>query len=330
MTDYTKSTGSSGTMLIRDTGTKIQFWLKAGSQTYNHQLPWGWTVNGVTDNTNLFDFQAGGDWQKLREWTVSTSQTVTFRLFDTGTAGLGGPTTFSKAISRATVPPAPTTPVLSQITGSSIFANSDSNGNGGSSLTRVQFGYGTSTAGPSLYKDGNLSNGTVTLTGLAQGTTYYVWCRVQNALGWSAWSGRSSAKTLATPAAPGAVSLSGATQTSVVATFSDNQTGGAPITARQIGYGTSSSAPTDTATYSGPTTITGLQPATTYYFWARCQNSVGWGPWTATPTAGKTIAGARYKVGAVWKDAVPYVRVAGVWKLARPWAKVSGVWRESR
>ncbi len=105
MVDYNKSTGSSGTMRIRDTGTTVEFWLNAGnSTTFNHDLPWGYTINGVTSNNRTFDYSAGDGWQRLGAWGVTTSQTVTFRLGDTGTSGFGGPTTHSVTINRAKVP----------------------------------------------------------------------------------------------------------------------------------------------------------------------------------------------------------------------------------
>ena len=60
MTDYTKATGSTGTMMIRDTGTDVEFWLKAGNNTYKYQLPWQYTVNGVNSGPLQFRFVSGG------------------------------------------------------------------------------------------------------------------------------------------------------------------------------------------------------------------------------------------------------------------------------
>src|SRR4051812_13465365 len=115
MTDYTKSTGSSGTMMIRDTGSTVEFWLKAGASTWAADMDYGWTVNGST-GTDQYNFVSGGSWQKLRSFSVSTDQTVTFRLFATGTSGLGGPTTFSVSIERASAPNAPSVPRFSGLT----------------------------------------------------------------------------------------------------------------------------------------------------------------------------------------------------------------------
>ena len=79
---------------------------------------------------------------------------------------------------------------------------------------------------------------------------------------------------------PSIVTLSNITSTSVHATFTDG-TGGAPITSRSIGYGTSSTSVHNTIASDRSTDITGLTPGTVYYFWAQTTNvagSSGWGP----------------------------------------------------
>jgi hypothetical protein len=324
MTDYTKATGASGTMMIRDTGTSVEFWLKAGSATYNHQLPWGYGVNGVTDKTNSFNFVAGGNWQKLAGWGVSTNQTVTFYLLATGTSGLGGPTTFSVNISRAKVPNAPTTPVISQISATSVFATFSDGANNGAAINQRQLAYSTVPTGGQVYPD---SDGSTLISGLTSGVTYYFWARTHNAIGWSPWSARSSATTLKVPAAPSPVTLSGLTQTTIHATFTDNSNGGSTILERRVGYGTSSSAPQSYISGNN-VNITGLTPGIIYYFWSQSRNVVGWSPLSVVRST-LSLAGARVNVSGVWKPAIPYIRDAGVWKVARPWGRVAGVWKET-
>lgn len=322
MVDYTKSTGSSGTMMIRDTGSLVEFWIKAGSATFAYQMPWGYTVNGTTDNTNEFRFESGGAWQKIRSWTVTTDQTVTFRLYDTGTSGLGGPTTLSAAIARATIPDPPSKPVISNIGSTTATVTYTDGNNGGDAIDARQVGYGTSSTSPTTTISSDRNDN---LSGLTPKTTYYVWARTHNSKGWSAWSTRASFVTLDVPAAPSAPAISAITQTSVYADHTNNATGGATITNFQYGYSLTDSTPTTSFTQDQHT-ITGLSPGKTYYFSARVKNSQGWSAWS-TRTPAKTIAGARVKVGATWKDAVPYVKVAGVWRLARPYIKQTGVWR---
>lgn len=325
MTDYTKSTGATGTMMIRDTGTTVEFWLKAGSGTFNYDLPWAYVVNGTTSTWREFRFEEGGAWQRLGSWNVTYSQTVTFKLGDTGTVGLGGPTTFNQAISRATVPASPSTPSLSSVTATSVAVTFSDGANGGAAIDSRQIGYGTDGTTPSSTIS---SDGSDTVSGLTPGTTYYFWARTHNSKGYSAWSARAQATTLRIPNAPNAPIISNIGPTSVVASWTPNWDGGAPITGYEIGYSTSSTPPGSGTPATSPVTISGLTPGTTYYIWVRASNVVGWSPWSATSTA-MTIAGVRIRVGGVWRIAIPYVRQGGVWRLARPWVRSAGVWKET-
>lgn len=232
MTDYTKVSG--GTLMIRDTGSTVQFRFKARDNgDWENGLDFSWTANGSTSHRTI-NYPTGADWYNLGSRSISSTQTVTFRLLtNSSKSGIGGPTSFSVAIKRGTVPKATTKPVLSKIT-------------------------------------------TTTLT----------------------------------------------------ATFSANSNGGNTIVGYQITYGTSPDGGTHTISSDRSTAIADLTPGTTYYFWARAQNILGWGPWSSRASA-NTIAGAYVKVGTVWKRAVPYVRVAGVWKIAIPYIRSGGVWKQT-
>lgn len=326
MTDYTKSTGSSGTMMIRDTGTYVEFWVTANnSTTYAYQMPWAYVINGVTSGWKEYRYEKGSGYEKVGSWNVTTSQTVTFKLGDTGTSGLGGPTTFSVAINRAKPPNPPSIVTLSSITSNSVYGTFSDGANNGAAIDTRVIGYGTSST--SVQKE-VVSDRSTTITGLLPGTTYYFWARTHNAKGWSAWGPRSSTKTLNVPSAPSAPVISGVTPTSAVISWSPPANNGAAIVEYQVGYGTSSTGPSTTVSATAsPKTISGLAPGTRYYFWVRARNSVGWGAWSAA-SSNQTIAGARIQVGGVWKIAVPYVKVNGVWKLARPWARSAGVWKQ--
>lgn len=323
MTDWTKSTGSSGTMMIRDTGTTVEFWLKAGSSTYAYNMPWGYTINGGTNNSQTFRFESGGAWQRLGSWNITYNQTVNFHIGSTGTSGLGGPTDFSHAISRATAPSPPYPPNLTVNSDTIITATFSDGPDGGSPINIRLIEYGTDPNAPQS------QNAPGPIGGLTPGTTYYFWAITHNAVGWSSRSGRSQATTLRVPDAPSSPVMSDITQLTMIANYSPNGDGGASISSYEVCYGTDPVTPQVVVTASPGTTISNLLPGTTYYFWARVGNSVGWSPWSARSTA-RTIAGARIKVGSVWKEAVPYVRDGGVWKVARPWGRVAGVWKESR
>lgn len=327
MTDYTKTTGSTGKMMIRDTGTDVEFWFKAGySSDWWNGMPFNWTANGSTISKKI-NYPTGADWYKVGEVRVTESQTVTFRLTDgSSSSGIGGPTSFPQAIKRDTIPAKPSTPVISNITATSVHVTFSDGANGGDAIDARQIGYGTSSTSVQTTVSSDKST---TITGLSQGTTYYFWARTHNSEGWSAWSGRASAKTLTGPGAPSAPLLSSVRATSVDVAFSaPSDTGGSTITGYQIGYGTSSSTPASTVSATSPQVVSGLNPGTVYYFWVRARNSVGWGAWSASRSV-RTVAGAYIRVGAEMKLAVPYVKVGGVWKIAEPWIRNVGVWKRT-
>jgi hypothetical protein len=130
------------------------------------------------------------------------------------------------------------------------------------------------------------------------------------------------------PPAPSSVKFYGITATSITYQFSSNGNGGLPILEWQIGYGTHPSKPQRSIKSSGTTTITGLQPATTYHVWARGRNKLGWGPYSVH-RAERTAAGAWVKIGTVWKEAVPMMRIKGKWVFVEPWVRSGGKWHKT-
>lgn len=327
MTDWTKSTGSTGTMLIRDTGDVVEFWFQAGySSDWYNDLQFSYTVDGDTTNKSI-DYPTGADWKKVGSDTATYNQTVTFKLLTaTGIGGMGGPTTFSHSVSRDTVPGAPSVPRISGIKANSVVVSFSDGSTGGDNIDARQIRYDNNSdaSSPTVVS----SDGSTTISGLAANTTYYFWARTHNSVGWGPWSGRASAKTQAVPSAPSAPLLSSITATSVDVSWTDNSNGGSTITAHQIGWGTSSSAPTSQVAASSPQVVTGLTPGTTYYIFVRAQNSVGWSAWSK-PTSMRTVAGAYILVGTTWKLAVAYVKVGSVWKLAETWTRSAGVWKRT-
>lgn len=130
------------------------------------------------------------------------------------------------------------------------------------------------------------------------------------------------------PPAPDPIGFYDTTPTSIVYRFRSQGNGGLKILEWQIGYGTNPSKIQKNIKSNGTTTVTGLKPATWYYFWARGRNSKGWGPWSVR-MARRTDAGARVKLGSSWKEAIPMVKYNGKWVVAEAWVKSGGVWKKA-
>jgi hypothetical protein len=113
--------------------------------------------------------------------------------------------------------------------------------------------------------------------GLDNRYTWYFWGRGHNAVGWSNWSARASAIPFRVPDPPSAVALSGVTNVGVHTVFSGGWDGGTPVREWQLAYGTDPNAPTIFVPSSGTLDLSTLTEKTTYYFWARGRNDIGWG-----------------------------------------------------
>lgn len=287
----------------------------------------GWPISGA-DNDKDHPFDSGTT-------RVHHSATGLGSIKFTGTAFWDTPSNFTSSIALAvslpTIPrlsTAPGTPTITVDSSTQVHV-AFTDGGGGAPIDSRQIGYGTngSTQSTIIAAD---SDGSTIITGLTPGTTYYFWARTHNVAGFSPWSLRASNATPTVPVAPSAPTISSITQVSAAVSWIANGDGGRAITGYEIGIGLTSAGPTLTSpvTPASPTTVGGLSPGKTYYWWVRAENSVGWSAWSAM-TVAASIAGARIKVGSVWKQAVPYVRTGGTWKLARPWSSIAGVWKET-
>lgn len=329
MVDYDKSTGSVGTMRIRDLDGVISFWLHAANTTtWNAALPYSWTVNG-SSGSSTYNYPRNGGWRMLRSWTVSTNQRVTFSIGNTGTSGFGGPTSHSVTITRVVVPAAPSVPTIDQITGTSARATFNDPGNtGGAPITSRRVGWSTSSSGnPTGTRTGNSPN---IFTGLSPGTTYYVRASVRNSAGWSNWSGARAMTTQRVPGRPSAPVASNILADRATLTFSDpSDTGSTAITSRQIGYATTNADPTVSSnifTGTSPRVIAGLDPGKTYWFATRARNTIGWGPWS-TRRQVQTEFALRVRYQGQWRYAIPYVRHSGTWRKTTPHVRQGTQWR---
>lgn len=180
-------------MMIRDTGSTVEFWINSGnSTTFDNELPWAYIVNGVTSSWQSFRYNANAGWQRLGAWNVTSNQTVTFKLNSTGTAGLGGPTTFSIGIVRSSIPRAPANPTLSKIGLDVVTVSWSAPNNGGSAILGYELGYGLSSTTGQFWA---YPTSPYVVKNLTMNTVYYFWVRARNANGWGPWSPSSSAKT---------------------------------------------------------------------------------------------------------------------------------------
>ena len=127
------------------------------------------------------------------------------------------------------------------------------------------------------------------------------------------------------PAAPTPVGVDQNGHTDLRYRFSGNSDGGSPIREWQIGYGRDPRNVQYLVGSGGTSTIGGLSIGTTWYFWSRGRNDVGWGPWSAR-SDGRTLSSGRVKVAGVWREMVLYVKVSGAWREAILYEKKAGVW----
>lgn len=327
MTDFTKYIGGSTTLMIRDTGGWVEFWVQTGPSTWNNDQQYSFGANGSGSGIRKFRMVRGGGWQFVDSVWVGYDQDVSFTLYG---AGLGFPTdTIYAHIQRSTPPQPPSLRSATPISSSAIQIVFWDGPNGGSPITARQIGWGSSSGGPTYtaYSDGDDP-----ITGFSPGQRVYFWARTQNAIGWSGWSNRLEATTWQVPPPPTAPTFYNVTQRSVGVSFPFTvRAGNAPNLEKEFRY---SKDPTG-AVILGTVTVDetteyvyNLDPGQTYYFWGRSRNSVGWGPWSSAYRL-DLLAGARVLVGGTWKRAVPYVKSAGVWKVAEPWIRDTGVWKRT-
>lgn len=305
------STTASGASLTGSTGTGTynSGWPISGSgPNRDHVIKSGSTVVHHNDSTGAGNIRFVGSafWDTPSNFTSSMNTTVTLPTIPRDSS-------------------APSTPVISSITSTSVVATFH-DGTGGAEIDGRQLAYSTS---PTTKTTIISSDGSTLISGLTPGTQYYFWARTHNAAGYSAWSGRATATTLGSPSPPTAPLVTNVAQTTADVSWDPPASNGSPITGYEVGYALTDVDPTTSMAATSPKTITGLSPATTYYIRVRAQNAVGWSAWSAS-TVITTLPGSHVRVAGTWKNAIVFVKVSGTWKRAVPWVKVSGVWKKAR
>lgn len=198
MVDYDKSTGTSGTLRIRDLGGTVEFWVNSGqTASWDGDVLFSWSGAGGSGSSNGYAYP-GNTWRRVGLVNVVNSGTVYFSMGATGSGGLGGPTSHSAYINRATVPPAPTRPVFSEIKHESVKVQFSSTGTGGAAIIEWQLRFGPDGSAIMSAQNWNItSSGTSIVTGLKPGSYYAAWARGRNSRGWGPWSQGASFFTLA-------------------------------------------------------------------------------------------------------------------------------------
>ena len=279
----------------------------------NSQINLSWTSGGDPTAAFLISYQAGASapancssGTSIASSAISgTSHSVT---------GLGLLTQYSFRVCSVN---RDDTPVISSgiTAGATTFSgvpgafsiSSATNGNtqsvvtwgAASGATSYTVTYGTS-SGSYGTTVSTVATSPTTITGLSNGTTYYIMVTAVNASG----STNASAQVTATPAGPpGAFSISSATNGNTQSVVTWGAASGA--TSYTVKYGTSSGSYGTTVSTgaTSPTTITGLSNGTTYYIMVTALNASGLTNASADLTA--TPAGVADPWAAISTTALP-------------------------
>ena len=195
-----------------------------------------------------------------------------------------------------TAPGTPTglvvTPGLSQATLSWTAPTDD----GGATISDYVVEQSTDDAIWSVFSDGTSAATTATVSGIANGTTYYFRVSAKNSAGTSSPTSSVSSNVGAPPGAPTSLTGTGTSRTAATLSWSaPTNTGGAPISDYVIEEstdGVSWSTVDDGVSASTSESLTGLVSGTTYFFRVSAKNSEGVGgsestnkEWLLVPSA---------------------------------------------
>lgn len=203
MVDYTRGTGSGGTMLIRDLGWEVQFHLKSGQSSSWVGSP-GFGTNAYTDGAwrglpNLKNI-SGNPWVHLGSHNATYTQDVCFHIDASGTQGYGGPTDFWQRVDRA--PAAGPPGKVPWVSATNIGHTSATLNWGAADLnngafefyqlqtsSQPQSGYGDFVSGGIFHDTGSTTGGyTWNHTNMQQNVLWYSHVRVKTNQGWGQWS----------------------------------------------------------------------------------------------------------------------------------------------
>jgi titin len=237
----------------------------------------------ITDYEVEYSTNGGSTWFSFINGTsAATSASITsltngtsytFRVSAVNSVGVGVASVWSTSVAPRTVPTAPTN--LAIVAGAgSITASWTAASSGGSTITDFIVEYSTDGNLWTTFNDGLSTSTSTTITGLTNGTAYYVRVSAVNVAGEStAVVSGSTATPKTTPSAPSISAITADNQSLSVA-FTAGATGGSAITSYQYSINGGSTWTTASGA-SSPIVISSLTNGTQYQVALRAVNVVG-------------------------------------------------------
>lgn len=250
---------------------------------------WAINVNTASSGTKAsFDFR-DGDLETIASGTKTVTHDSEGRktlsvsgTWESGHSAVGSATvTGTLTLPRiAKAPDAPAAPSLGTETTTSVPLSWSAPDNNGASIT----GYTVQRATNSGFSTGvattSASSTSVTVSGLSSGTDYWFRVRATNSAGNGSYGSARATATL--PVAPTSLATGSVTPTSF--TLSWTAPSGSGIDGYDIQQSTTSSftSPTTWSQTGTSRAVSGLSPATTYFYRVRAKTSGGAGAWSST------------------------------------------------
>jgi len=255
----------------------------------NASISLNWTAPSSNGGTAITDYEVeystngGSTWFSFINGTsTATSASITsltngtsytFRVSAVNSVGMGVASVWSTSVAPRTVPSAPTSLALTAGAGS-IDVSWSAASSGGSTITDFIVEYSTDGNSWTTFNDGLSISTSTTITGLTNGTSYYVRVSAVNVAGSStAVVSGSTATPKTAPSAPSISAIAAGNQ-SLSVSFTAGATGGSAITGYQYSVNGGSTWATVSGT-SSPITISGLTNGTSYQVALRAVNVVG-------------------------------------------------------
>lgn len=304
--NITQTTASSGGNISNDGGTSITSRGVCWSST---------TTNPTTANSKTNDGSGLGTFSSSLTSLV-TGTTYYVRAYATNSVGTayGSVKTFTTI--AATIPNGISTTSVSSIGQNSANSGGSISNDGGAIITMKGVCWSSTTANPTI-ANSKTNDGTgtgifsSTLTGLVQGTTYYIRAYATNSVG-TAYGNTVFFKTIAATIPTGITTniVSSITQNSAICGGNINTDGGVNISSRGVCWSNTNSNPTisNTKTIDGSgigsftSSISGLLPGVTYYVRSYATNGIGtsYGTTRTFTTLAPTLAvGQNYQGGII-------------------------------